>query len=72
MKKDMICVIYVNDTVLASPDAKALEEIITSLGIAEKEQRHTFELRDEGEVGGILGIRIEKTGSKILLLLKLA
>ena len=32
--------------------------------IAEEKQHHTFELRDKGEVGDFLGIRIEKTGSK--------
>ena len=64
MKKDMLCVIYVDDTILAGLDDAALEEAIKSLGIAEEEQRHTFELRDEGEVGDFLGIRIEKTGSK--------
>ena len=64
MKKDMLCVIYVDDTILAGLDDTSLEEAIKSLGVAEEEQHHTFELRDEGEVGDFLGIRIEKTGSK--------
>ena len=64
MKNDIICVIYVDDTILAGPDAKALEEVIKSLGITEQKQCHIFELRDESEVGGFLSIRIEKTGSK--------
>lgn len=46
----MICVMYVDDKILAGPGAKALEEVITSLGITEDYQRHTFELGDEGEI----------------------
>ena len=38
--------------------------MIKSLGISEEEQRHTFELRDEGKVDDFLSIRIEKTWSK--------
>ena len=64
----MLCVIYVDDTILAGLDDVALEEVTKSLGIAEEEQHHTFELRDKGEVGDFLGIRIEKTGSKIFTL----
>ena len=62
MKKDLICVVYVDDTIIAGPDHKAIEDLISSLGIAKEEQRHCFELRDEGEVGDFLGIRIEKEG----------
>ena len=46
-----MCVIYVDDKILAGPDSKALEEVIKSIGFIEEEQRHTFELRDEGKVG---------------------
>ena len=60
MKHDMICVIYVDDTIITGPDAKAIEDLISSLGVAEEEQIHTFELRDEGEVGAFLGIQIER------------
>ena len=67
IKKDMICVVYVDDTILAGPDAEALDKVISSLGIADDEQRHTFELRDEGEVGDFLGVRIEKKGPKVVL-----
>jgi hypothetical protein len=63
MKKDMICVVYVDDTILTGPDAQAIEKVIKSLGIKKDDQMHTFELRDEGEVGDFLGIRIEKVGS---------
>lgn len=60
MKNNMMCVVYVDDTIIAGPDPEAIEQLITSLGVAKDEQRHTFELRDEGEVGDFLGIRIEK------------
>ena len=55
---------YIDDTILAGPDTKTLEEVIKSLGISEEETCHTFELRDEGEVGDFLCIKIAKTGSK--------
>ena len=60
MKKDMICVIYVDDTIIAGPDSVAIDELIKSLGIKKEDQVHSFELRDEGEVGDFLGIRIER------------
>ena len=33
MKKDMICVVYVNDTILAGPDAIEIEKVITSVRV---------------------------------------
>ena len=62
MKKDMVRVIYVDNT--AGSDPMAIEELIKSLGIAKDEQRHAFELRYEGEVGDFLGICIEKLGEQ--------
>jgi hypothetical protein len=64
MKKNMICLVYVDDTILASPDSEAIEREITGLGVSTDEQRHQFQLRDEGEVGDFLGIRIEKLGTR--------
>ena len=64
MKKDMICVVYVDDTILAGPDASEIEKVITSLGVRDEEKHYKFELRDEGAVGDFLGIRIERTKSK--------
>ena len=60
MKKDMICLIYVDDTIITGPDSKAIDDLIKSLGVAKEEHVHTFELRDEGEVGAFLGIQIER------------
>lgn len=45
MKKDLICVCYVNDTIMCGPDPDAIERENQS---------------DEGEVGDFLGICIEK------------
>ena len=56
MKNDMICVVYVDDTIIAGPDPNEIEKLIQSLGVGDNELRHTFQLRDEGEVGDFLGI----------------
>ena len=56
MKQGIICVCYVDDTIFAGADPDVLEAEIQSLGVNNKEQRHTFQLRNEGEVGAFLGI----------------
>ena len=58
----MICVVYVDDTIIAGPDANEIEELIASLEVAKDNQQHTFEVRDEGEVGDFLVICIEEKG----------
>ena len=60
MKQGIICVCYIDDTIFAGADSLVLEAKIQSLGVHEKEQRHTFALRNEGEVGAFLGIQILK------------
>ena len=60
LKKDMICLIYVDDTIITGPDPNAVDELIKSLGVADEEQVHTFQLKDEGQVGAFLGIQIER------------
>jgi hypothetical protein len=50
MKKDVICVVYVDDTIFAGPDVKKLEAEIKGLGVPSDEVQHTFELRNEGEL----------------------
>jgi hypothetical protein len=64
MKHNMICLIYVDDTIITGPDSAAIEHLIKDLGVKSDDHLHTFELRDEGEVGDFLGIRIEKVGDK--------
>lgn len=56
----MICIVYVDDTILCGPDPQALEEEIKGLGVNNLEQRHSFQLQNEGEVGDFLGIHIQK------------
>jgi hypothetical protein len=48
MKAGCICVIYVDDTIFADPDAEKLAKEITSLGVSNDENQHSFQLRDEG------------------------
>ena len=62
-------VVYVDDTVFSGPDTNAIEEVIAGLRVQNDEQRPTFELRDEGEVGVCLGIRIEKSKTKQLYII---
>ena len=64
MKKDMVCVVWVDDTIFAGPDINAINKEIDSLRVPENEEQHKFTLRDEGEVGNFLGIQIEKKGDK--------
>jgi hypothetical protein len=40
---------------------------IKALGMSTADQIHTFQLRDEGVVGAILGIQIEKRGTNEFL-----
>jgi hypothetical protein len=62
IKKGIMCVVYVDDTIFAGNDPKLLEAEIASLGVTASTQRHKFQLRHEGEVGAFLGIQIQKTG----------
>ena len=58
MKEEMICVIYLDNTIIAGPNSQAIEEEIRLFGITNDEFQHKFQLRDESEVGYYLGIRI--------------
>ena len=60
MKKDMICVVYVDDTIIAGPDSDAIEHEIKLLGITNDEYHHKFQLRDEGEVGDFSALESRK------------
>ena len=64
MKKGIMCIVYVDDTIFAGADADVLEHEIRTLGVSDSEQRHTFQLRNEGEVDAFLGIQITKTGER--------
>ena len=60
MKRNMICVIYVDDTIFAGPSAKDIDNEVKLLGIKQDTEEQPFEFRDEGEVSAFLGIKIEK------------
>jgi hypothetical protein len=62
IKQGLICVIYVDDTIFARPDTSNIVEEIDGLGVSKYETQHSFQLRDKGEVGDFLGIRIAKEG----------
>ncbi|KAI2499350.1 hypothetical protein MHU86_15132 [Fragilaria crotonensis] len=70
MKDGILCVVYVDDTIFAGADSSILEEEIRALGVSDTEQRHSFQLRNEGEVGAFLGIQITKTGKRTFSLLQ--
>ena len=62
MKKDMIWVVYVDDTIITGLDSDAIEHNKILLGITNDEYHHNLQLRDEGKIVDFLGIRIKKTG----------
>jgi hypothetical protein len=68
MKAGIICVVYVDDTIFAGPESDKLSTEINSLVVSNDENQHSFQLRDEGEVGDLLGIRIAKQGDVVFLL----
>jgi hypothetical protein len=72
MKKDLMCVIYVDDTIFAGPDAAKIQDEINSLGVSKFEEQHKFELRDEGEVGDFLEFELQSKMMELSNSLKLA
>jgi hypothetical protein len=60
MKKGMLCVVYVDDTIFAGPDANEIEKVIASLHDDHDNTKHKFHLESEGEVQDFLGINIKK------------
>ena len=62
MKKSLINIVYVDDTIITIPISEPIDDFINRLGIANEEQFHVFELHYEGEIGNFLGVRIQKSG----------
>ena len=60
MKKDMVCVIYVDDTIFAGPTQEMIDAEVKLLGIKQNNEEHPLEFRDEGELSAFLGIKIEQ------------
>ena len=60
MKQNMMCVIYVDDTIFTGPNKALINEEIKQLGIKQAQEERPFEFRDEGELSAFLGIKIDK------------
>ena len=58
MKYNMICLVYLDDDIFDGNNKKAFESEIKSLGVSSDEHRHKFRLRDDGEDGSFIGIKI--------------
>ena len=68
MKREMICVIYVDDIIFAGPDNKAIDEENKLLGRKHDDDEQPLEFHDEGELSAFLGIKIEnKTNNEYYL-----
>jgi hypothetical protein len=63
MKFGMICVVYVDDTIIGAWQLSDISWEIMSLGIVDNNMKHTFTLRDKGDVSAFLGIQIKRLTS---------
>jgi hypothetical protein len=63
MKPGMICVVYVDDTIVGAQQLSDINQEIMSLGIVDDDMKHTFPLRDEGELSAFLGILFKRLTS---------
>jgi hypothetical protein len=63
MKAGMICVLFVDDTIVGARQLSDINQEIMSLGIVDNNMQHTFTLRDDGEVSDFLGIQIKRLTS---------
>ena len=53
-KDDVICVVYVDDTLFFAKDREKVNKVISQL------QKLDFELTDEGDVEAFLGIKVDQ------------
>jgi hypothetical protein len=56
MKRGLLFVICVDDTIFTGPDEDQLAQEIIGLGVSKFETQHNFQLCDEGEFEDLLGI----------------
>ena len=62
LKEDIICAIYVDDTIFWSPNEVNIDKIISELNVL------NFDLTDKGEVDSFLGIEFDtKDDGKITI-----
>ena len=54
IKKDIVCCLYVDDTIFCAKNEKLIDEIIFAL------KKLGFDLTDEGDVDAFLGVKIEQ------------
>lgn len=64
MKKDRICIVNVNNTIIAGTDSNKIDELVKDLIVSDQNYVHNFQLRDEGEIGYFLEIIIDKIGKR--------
>ena len=55
-----ICLIYVDGTIITEPKSNTIGGLITSLGVSKNDQIHTFELRDESNLGVFIYLQKKK------------
>ena len=67
MKGNMICLVYVDDKILCGPNLDEINQEIIGLGTKGEVHIHSFQLKDEGQVGDFLGIGIEKSFNNDIL-----
>ena len=63
-KDNLICDIYVNDTIFWSPSDSKIDQIISGL------KGLNFEFTDEGDVDSFLGIKIDTTDDDTVTMLQ--
>ena len=63
MKHNMMCVIYVDDTIFAGPNQDLIDKEVELHGIKHLDEEQPLEFRDEGELSAFLGIKIEQKDS---------
>ena len=61
-KYDIICAIYVDDTIIQSPDDYKIDQVISGL------KELNFELIDEGDVDSFLGIKIDTADDDTIIM----
>ena len=59
MKGNMICLVYLDDKILCGPNLDKINKEIRGLGIMREDHVHSFQLKDEDQVGDFLGITIK-------------
>jgi hypothetical protein len=64
MKQEMLCVVYVDDTIFAGPDASKLDDMIRSLSDDHGGTKSKYELQAEGTVQDFLGINIKQISER--------